>query len=309
MARRFGGRRDSPVARRGGNAASRRGALESRRAGIDTRPATLGFSKPIALRRLQQLRRALARELKRARKKRDAVARDLERANEASTLQAWANLLLAHAHEIPADAESFDAPSFEAPGELVRIPLSADRSATEEAQALFARAKRLKRGLAVVPERFDATEKRVAELEALEAELPNSSPHDAIERLTELGVSIEEPKERERKKRRAGARLPYREFHDFGRDARVRGARRRGQRPTDPSGRPSSRPVAPCPRRGPAHTSSFGSTRISRSHPIRSSTRPRCRHTSVTFGERRSSTCCTRRGASYGSRKGARWAR
>jgi predicted ribosome quality control (RQC) complex YloA/Tae2 family protein len=162
--------------------------------------------------RLQQLRRALGRDLKRARNKRNAIARDLEKANEASTMQEWASLLLAHAHEVPAGAEWFDAPSFEAPNERVRIPLSPNRSAAEEAQALFAKAKRLKRGLAVVPDRLEAVDQRVAALEMLERELATSSPQAAIERLTELGVSIEEPHERERKKRHGGGRLPYREF-------------------------------------------------------------------------------------------------
>lgn len=166
--------------------------------------------------RLRQLKRALGRELKRARKKRAAVARDLERANEAATLQELANLLLAHAHEIPDGAASFDAPSFESPERRVRIPLSAGRSATEEAQALFAKAKRLKRATEVVPRRLEAVDERLSRLEALEQEIDDFSPETAAEALAAFGVAIEEPRERERKKRQAGTRIPYREFQSDG---------------------------------------------------------------------------------------------
>jgi predicted ribosome quality control (RQC) complex YloA/Tae2 family protein len=162
--------------------------------------------------RLRQLGRALARERKRVEKKRDAIARDLGRAKEATTLQEWANLILAHVHEIPDGAPWFDTTSFEQPNEFVRIPLSTDCSPAEYAQTLFAKAKRLKRGLAVVPGRLDAVDARLRELVAAERELGVSTPDAAVERLEALGITVEEPQERERKKRRAGPRLPYREF-------------------------------------------------------------------------------------------------
>lgn len=162
--------------------------------------------------RIRQLQRALGRELKRVRRKRAAVARDFERANEATTLQNQANLLLAHAHEVPAGARWFDAPSFEDPAKRVRIPLSADRSATEEAQALFSRAKKLKRSMEIVPGRLEAVDARLAELEALDRELPGLRSPAAVAKLSELGVGVDASRERERKKRRVGTRLPYREF-------------------------------------------------------------------------------------------------
>jgi predicted ribosome quality control (RQC) complex YloA/Tae2 family protein len=166
--------------------------------------------------RLRQLERGLARELKRVRAKKAAIGRDLERAQQAETFQEWANLLLAHAHAIPEGATSFEAPSFEDPDLFIEIPLSADRPAAEEAQALFAKAKRLKRGMAVIPGRLEAVNQRLAQLEALETELKNQSPAAAVATLTKAGIAVEEPRERERKKRRAGARLPYREFVSHG---------------------------------------------------------------------------------------------
>ena len=94
----------------------------------------------------------------------------------------------------------------------MQIPIAPGRSPAEEAQALFAKAKRLKRGLAVVPARLDSVDARLEKLEAAEASLSGATPEEATRELAELGISIEEPRERERKRRRAGARLPYREF-------------------------------------------------------------------------------------------------
>ena len=162
--------------------------------------------------RLRQLHRALLRELRRVRKKRSAIEGDLERAREAGSLQQQATLLLAHAHEIPAGAEWFDAPSFDDSEKSVRIPMRAGRSAAQEAQVLFAKAKRLKRGMSIVPDRLEQVDQRIAQLEALEQALPESSPGALVARLAALDVETEPPQERERKKRRAGGRLPYREF-------------------------------------------------------------------------------------------------
>lgn len=162
--------------------------------------------------RLQQLRRALDRQIKRVRKKREAILGDLERAREAQGLHEQATLLLAHSSGIDRDAESVELESWETPGRRVRIELVPGQSPTERAQGLFAKSKRLKRGLDVAPGRLSAVETEINELEQIGEQLEGASPAEASAMLEARGVTVVEPRERERKRRRAGERLPYREF-------------------------------------------------------------------------------------------------
>lgn len=162
--------------------------------------------------RRRQLERALIRQIKRTAKKRKAIEGDLARAVRAHELQEKASLLLAHAAEIPPGATFFEAPAWDAGEQPVRIEIDPGRRPTEEAQALFAKAKRLKRGLEIVPGRLDAVDEELAALEQMRANVSHGSPEELAAKLAAYGIEIEEPRERERKRRRAGARLPYREF-------------------------------------------------------------------------------------------------
>ena len=162
--------------------------------------------------RRQQLERLLLQRLKRLRKKRDAIFEDLERATKADELREKASLILAHLSEIPANAHSFEAESWDAKPRSIRVELDPRRSPTETAQDLFKKSKRLKRGLDVAPDRLAAVEKEIAELQRVRDQLADGSAEELAARLEALGVSTTAPKERERKRRQAGARLPYREF-------------------------------------------------------------------------------------------------
>lgn len=166
--------------------------------------------------RVAQLQRALRRHVKRVQKKRDAIAADLARAEEAGELQEKASLLLAHASEIDPEATSFEAASWEDPERRVRIELDPTKSPAELAQALFARAKRLRRGLDVAPARLAAIEDELARVRALASPPAAPSSRELSDTLQELGVGIEEPKERERKRQRGSARRPYRAFETTG---------------------------------------------------------------------------------------------
>jgi len=160
----------------------------------------------------QQLERALQRQIKRLVRKRDAIESDLERAATAGDLQERASLLLAHAHEIPPSAGHFEATTWSDPPRTVRIELDPRKSATELARDLFAKSKRLKRGLEVAPSRLEAVEAELSELRRLRDGLEQKMPDELATELDELGIETTAPKERERKRKRAGARLPYREF-------------------------------------------------------------------------------------------------
>jgi predicted ribosome quality control (RQC) complex YloA/Tae2 family protein len=162
--------------------------------------------------RRQQLERLLQQRLKRLAKKRAAILEDLRRATTADALHERASLILAHLSEIPANASFFETESWEAEPQPIRIELEPPKSPIETAQQLFKKAKRLKRGLDVAPLRLDSVEDEIAELQRLQDELTDFSTDELGARLEALGVSTTAPKERERRRRQAGARLPYREF-------------------------------------------------------------------------------------------------
>jgi len=159
-----------------------------------------------------QLERLLERHIKRLSKKRDAIAGDLERAATAEALHEQASLILAHVGEIPANAAFFETTTWGDDARRIRIELDPRKSATELAQDLFKKSKRLKRGLDVGPERLDAVETEIAELIRTRDRLGEDSPSELAMKLEALGVAIAAPKEEARKRRQAGARLPYREF-------------------------------------------------------------------------------------------------
>ena len=159
-----------------------------------------------------QLERLLERHIKRLSKKRDAITADLERAANADELHEKASLILAHVAEIPANAAVFETTTWGDEPRPIRIELDPRKSPTVLAQELFKKSKRLKRGLDVGPGRLEAVETEIAEIVRARDTLGDASPNELAIKLEALGVSITAPKEEARKRRQAGARLPYREF-------------------------------------------------------------------------------------------------
>lgn len=162
--------------------------------------------------RRRQLLRGIERRLKRLEKTRAAILVDIERARQADDLAEKASLLLAHAAEISSEATCFEAAAWEDPTRSVRVELDPRKTPTELAQALFTRAKRLKRGLDVAPARLASVERELAALTRVQLEADEHPLAELVTELEVLGVELTEPAERDRKRRRAGARLPYREF-------------------------------------------------------------------------------------------------
>lgn len=162
--------------------------------------------------RRDQLARAIGRQLKRLEKKRNAVLGDLERAKRAEDLSEKASLLLAHLSEIPANAAHFEAVAWDEPERRIRIDLDPRKSPAELAQDLFTKAKRLKRGLDVAPERLASVDSEIRGLIKLRDEARNYSLAELVTTLEAHGVALIEPAERERKRRHGAMRLPYREF-------------------------------------------------------------------------------------------------
>ncbi|MGB5695502.1 MAG: NFACT RNA binding domain-containing protein [Polyangiales bacterium] len=162
--------------------------------------------------RRRQLERLLDGQVKRLSKKRDAIREDLERAATAEALQEQAGLILAHVSEIPPDAPYFEATTWGADPKRIRIDLDPRKSPAELAQELFKKAKRLKRGLDLAPAHLRGVEEQLAELHREREQLGSGSLDELEARLEALGVSVTAPREEARRRRQAGARLPYRKF-------------------------------------------------------------------------------------------------
>lgn len=162
--------------------------------------------------RKRQLERALSRHVKRLRRKRDAISRDLERAAKAEGLAEQASLLLAHVSQIEPGATHVDLTSWDDPSRVVHIELDPRQSPTELAQTLFAKSKRLKRGLEVAPRRLEAVDRELAALQTLSERVADMSVSDLGDALRSHGVPMLEPVEQRRRRRQAGGRLPYRTF-------------------------------------------------------------------------------------------------
>lgn len=165
--------------------------------------------------RTRQVEQLMTKHVKRLQKKRDAIIGDLERANRADELHEKATLILANSSEIPPNSRSFEATTWEADPRTIEIELDPSKSPIDFAQELFRKAKRLKRGLDVAPQRLRAVEAELDGLERLRRELGRKDPETLALELQALGVSITAPREEARKRRQAGARLPYREFVSF----------------------------------------------------------------------------------------------
>lgn len=160
----------------------------------------------------RRLNRVLDGQIKRLERKRDAIQADLERAAAAEDLRQRASLLLAHAHQIPSGTHHFDATTWDDPPRRVRIELDPRKSAAELAQDLFAKSKRLQRGLALAPKRLDAVETELLDLGRLRDALERGALEQVAVELGTRGIETTAPKERARKQRGTDARTPYREF-------------------------------------------------------------------------------------------------
>ncbi len=179
--------------------------------------ATLRASGQAVLRahraaRKSQLLSFLDKHHRRLSKKRDAILQDLERAAQADELHEQATLILAYSSEIPANSTSFEARTWGEKPRTVRIALDPTKSPPELAQQLFQKSKRLKRGLAITPNRLEAVDSEIEAVERLKERFDEEEPDALAERLAELGVTMTSPKEEARKRRQAGGRNPYREF-------------------------------------------------------------------------------------------------
>ena len=156
--------------------------------------------------------RILERHRKRLLRKRQAIRNDLSRVERLESLRETANLILAHASRIPDKAKSFDAVSWDDPERLIRIELDPRRAATEQAQAMFQKAKRLERGQAQAQERLALVNTSIEQVDRLIARGEQIGPTELSKAVSELGLGKARAQPTRAKRAKSIERIPYREF-------------------------------------------------------------------------------------------------
>ncbi|APR77532.1 Fibronectin/fibrinogen-binding protein [Minicystis rosea] len=134
--------------------------------------------------RRQEVTRALAKARARVTRRIEAVRGDLARIGEADDLAARAALFVAEAARAPRGATKIAVTDWST-GEPVPIELALDpaRSAREQVDAMFKRARRLKLGAAIAEKRLAETEATAARLEAVAGDLDAVTTPAEIEAL------------------------------------------------------------------------------------------------------------------------------
>jgi hypothetical protein len=136
--------------------------------------------------RAQDLKRALARARARVARRAEAVRGDLGRIGEADAIAAKATLFVAAAARAPRGATRLATTDWSS-GEPVEVAITLDpaRSAREQIEAMFKRARRLQAGATIARERLADAEKAAAGLAAIEARLGEAATAEAIEALAQ----------------------------------------------------------------------------------------------------------------------------
>ena len=175
---------------------------------------------------LDARRGALARIVRAAQKKLHkrmvALEGDIARAEDAAPLRARATLLVTQQHAAKRGLERVELTDYSVdPPALVSITLDPKRTLQEQIEAWFKQAKRFERGAQLASQRSAATQRELAQLEQLLAEL-SAADSDGLEPLAEraralglAGVGRALSAERESSSHKPPARQerkPYRQF-------------------------------------------------------------------------------------------------
>ncbi len=160
------------------------------------------------------LAKPLRREIAKLRRRLTKIEADRARVTEVEALRATGSALLAELHRLPPDAREVEVTDWTTdPPTPHRITLGPGRGPREEADARFARARKLERGAAIATERAHLTQEAVDTLDALLAQVESAGSVEALAplraRAERHGVRPLEPA------KRGPAPAPRRPYHLF----------------------------------------------------------------------------------------------
>lgn len=167
-----------------------------------------------------EVERLLERALTKIARRREAIRGDLDKIGQADQIAAQAQWLVAAAARAPRGATSLTITDWSS-GEAVEksFPLDPSKSAKEQVDAMFKRAKRLRLGARVAEERLAQTETQLEALVAAKAEVAAASALPAIEaalqsakRAAPRDVTLPSQLASGAKTKKPAERRPYRAF-------------------------------------------------------------------------------------------------
>ena len=129
----------------------------------------------------QPVQEAIVRARSRLERRQQALQRAAEQAAGAEKWRQWGEWILAYAHAIAPRQTELVVETGE--GETLTIPLDADKSAVENAQACFARYRKAQRAAAGGPARLEEVALALADLEQLETDLQLAASRPEIEEV------------------------------------------------------------------------------------------------------------------------------
>ena len=152
----------------------------------------------------RDLIRAVRAERKRVSRRAEAIRGDIARAEQAPVLREHGNVVLCHLASIARGASTL---TVEQDGGPLSIALDPRKSGSENANAMFERARRLERGLSIARARLAEADAELAALDARAEQLRTASPET---------LETERPEPRgptpSGKARGVAPRVPYRQF-------------------------------------------------------------------------------------------------
>ena len=156
------------------------------RAELEARGRQLGpwLAKSATAATQMALVRAVDQGIARLRKRQQAVEGDLARIGDADALAAQASWFVAEASRAPRGATKLEVTDWSSgePRPLV-VPLDPARPARAQVEAMFARARRLKKGAAIAEARLAQTRAQLVQLRGIQEELAASPALDVLDAL------------------------------------------------------------------------------------------------------------------------------
>lgn len=165
---------------------------------------------------IAQLRTALGKAIVRVQRRQIAIQADIDRATEVDTIRMHGSMLLAHLKDIVRGAPSFQYENESST--LVDVPLNPAKSARENADMLFVKARKIETGARIAMERLLAADTELERLRVLIAKLDNMQSPDEIDlaiiEARKLKVPLPAPQgpAAAGPKKKTLARVPYRRF-------------------------------------------------------------------------------------------------
>jgi predicted ribosome quality control (RQC) complex YloA/Tae2 family protein len=163
------------------------------------------------------LGRQARKAVKRLRARERRTSADREKAEARLVHQKWADLLLAHLHQLPKQALSAAVPDLFGQEEPIEIPLDPSVTVKDNAQRYYKSSRRARRTLEATSQQLEEVRKKISQLEDFLNQLETAGPDESVTLEAEaagLGLKARTPVTGRPRAERP-ARLPYRSFRSL----------------------------------------------------------------------------------------------